>query len=327
MSKTSIIYSPANLDSCLAAAVAILIAKTENIGLPASSVYDSFAYSRGLGNNSLPVHTYDKPVEKIVILGADLSPMDMENLLINNPLALIKMYTYPNATIYSNVLKKQFIDRELTYLSFDIKNIDAGLCEDPSISMCLIRSINDEPPEFSKHVNYPLLREFQEKLMKFIRLEDIKRPDGKWALQDEDMWFLNTNITMIRKAARGASPLEMLGIGTDLKAAKNAYKDYVDEVRHTLNTNLQQVVYAGANGFAFYTPTVAITERDAMLGMRLVRYVYPEVISYEDQRDARVYRIMSEKNLAWYIKRFQPHDVWSEGSFVYIKTKLPVHTL
>jgi hypothetical protein len=84
--------------------------------------------------------------------------------------------------------------------------------------------------------------------------------------------------------------------------------------------------YAGANGSAFMTPTICISERDALQAMRFINYSYNEAISFEDTRFSRIYRILaSESNLQWYIRRFEPSDIWSEGSLIYIKTELPRH--
>lgn len=341
MKKYAIIYSPGNLDSTLAAAMDRHISKNvTNIGTfdPAYEV-TTFPYVRALTYNELP-----KDFDHIAILGADISPTDLPKILEANPISQISYHCYDTSTVYDSKMLRQMEERGVRYSRFEIRSIDAGENEDPSVALKVFRLATEDERIMLGTKARDLIRTTT-RYGNFLTLPDKKEDEKNGnptpmnlRIQEETIFFF-ANKRMIYNAARGDTEWNVVDVGTipekgsDQKpnpAAEQVWKDYVEydkQMRRLVEANNRMCYYAGANGSAFHTATCAVTEQDFLHVMRFINYGRDEVISFEDTRDCRVYRILAKRgsNLEWYIKRFQPSDVWTEGSLVCLKTSLPVH--
>ena len=312
-SKIIIIYSPLNLDSCMAAAstatIHYHIASKENPSEVEKILH--IPYSRSNDKNVFPSSS-DKCM--IYILGADLLPTDMLQILDNYPESEFVIDAYQNSTAY-NKKTQDILEKRGIYVKYNRESYDEGHSSEPSIGL---KQSSFSYEKDAEGYDIKPIRELAGVISKFCQFQ---------ALTIEETFFMYANIKGIRKAASGDKKLKVIYPKETMKAdyAGSDYEGYVDEVKQIISTNNAMASYAGANGTSFITPTICVTERDAVAAMRFINYSYDEVISFEDTRTCRIYRIFAEKNLQWYIKRFEPIDIWSEGFVTYIKTELPKH--
>lgn len=313
INKVAIIYSPNNMDSVLATAI---LTNVLNVALV--NEIKTFPYQRSSSNNSLPEN-----YQEIYIVGADISPSDLPLLLeLNSKQCKVCFYAYKTSTIYDNKTLSLMKSLDIKYDRFEITSFEDKHLQDDFIS----RKILTE--NFVPGTQTLLAKSFVKVLQKYLTFQ---------SMTDDEIVFLFANIKMVSSSARGECEFLIKRIGehfldvgkdqvnTEWLRVWNEYLDYDREMRRLINTNNRMCYYAGQNGSAFYTPTVCVTERDSIHITRFIKYVHNDVISFEDTKECRVYRILSEKNISWYIKRFQPYDVWTEGSMIYLKTELPRH--
>lgn len=303
MTKQAIIYSPSNLDSCLASAILQMGFKD------IESDIKPFSYNRG-GN------TFDPPVgfEVVYVLGADLTSDDMLALLdANGPSTVFYVFNYSNSTVYPARMLSPMDESH----RFKIITDDGGDGFKISVSSRICSFLTDNDiKHLDKRVTVEgtLIKDYAGVVSLYTAFKPMT------ALQT---LFLYSNLNNVRKAASGAQALSLEEGKTPAKTQQ--YDEYVQDVRVLVKANMAMAYYAGANGAGYHTPTICVGERDAMHAMRFISYAHDEVISYEDTRSARVYRVLSKNNMQWYIKRFEPRDIWSEGSLTYFKTDLLQH--
>lgn len=302
MTKQLIIYSAFNLDSCFAAVIFKELAIKQN-----KEVF-LIPYNRAK-NNSLR-----SGADEIVVAGADVTGIDMSSLLDTNPDAKMMVQAYPNSETYGSKLLKRFKEREVTYSRFEQdEKLDTSFVGFTiSVSLVALAAAKGGDSYFMHNAtDYSELAQNIHKYCNFESLNQVKTynlfsqiPHIENSLQDTkypfmDKWY--------------GAPLN------------EEYDKLVKSTRTIIEDNMAMAWYAGANGSGFTTPTISVASANAMLAMRFINYSHNDVISFEDTRDCRVYRILSQRNLEWYLKRFEPTDVWSEGSLVFIKTELPRH--
>lgn len=303
MKSQAVIYSPANLDSCLASAIVQSNAKKlgEEIKV--------FAYNRGSDTFKVPTDC-----DSISIVGADLSPDVMMELFESNKDATVyNNYTYQNSTKYPVRLLSKFIsDSRYIEHSFEATD-DFKIC----VSSRVLSADQDDSIAYDKNkptLDNSVVKDYAGIVAAYIDFS---------VMTAAETLFLFSNISNVRKAAAGLEPLDLCNVSSAARIQQ--YDEYVQDTRQLVKANMAMAYYAGANGSGMHTPTVCVGERDAMLAMRFINYAYDDVISHEDTRSARIYRVLSTNNLQWYIKRFEPRDIWSEGSLTYFKTELPQH--
>lgn len=107
-----------------------------------------------------------------------------------------------------------------------------------------------------------------------------------------------------------------------VRIAADNYDVRLQALRSIIKRNFTKRLYnIGTSGFI--VPTLSASQEDAFDIMRQVRYAHEEVITYEDIRDARIFRIITARNAEWYTKCFKAHDVWYEDSVLYISAAVP----
>lgn len=303
--RTAIIYSPFNLDSCLAAALFANKHKEK---------FEFISYSRGM--NLKIYYSY----EKIISLGADLSGEDIAMLCNVDSLPIIQIYTYPNSSINNNksqrtrVLQKQ---NQVELIEFDEelrnKNNNESTSVPGEILSITLKIINSELFNWDNNSELETVKHLAEIVNKYCSFKPLTKEETK---------YLFCNIKMIQKAATGKHDFN-INAG-QLHDSIN-YGDYVSNIRDLINRNISMTFYSNNNNNGFITPTICVGEHDAIWTMRFISYSHDDVISFEDMRDYRIYRIHTTKNIEWYVKCFEPIDIWSEGNLFFLKTDLPRH--
>lgn len=303
MKSQAIIYSPANLDSCLASAIIQSNAKKlrEEVKV--------FAYNRGSDSFKVPTDC-----DSISIVGADLSADVMIELFESNKdTTVYNNYTYQNSTKYPvRVLSKLISESRYIEHSFEATD-DFKIC----VSSRVLSSGQDDSIAHDKNektLDNSVIKDYAGVISKYIDFS---------VMTAAETLFLFSNMSNVRKAGAGLESLDLCNANSTAKVQQ--YDEYVQDIRQLVKANMAMAYYTGANGSGMHTPTVCVGERDAMLAMRFINYAHDDVISHEDTRSARIYRVLSTNNLQWYIKRFEPRDIWSEGSLTYFKTELPQH--
>lgn len=317
MKTNAIIYSSANLDSCLASAIMTMCLTLKG------DVVHNFDYNRetdlfdtDCSNPGIISSSPTLEYECIYILGADLSADCLVDLIGKySDSTVYHLYNYSNSTVYP----ARFTEHMNESHRFKVHTDDGGDGFRISVSSRVCSHLPDEDT-----------LDEQDKEHRYSSITDIKDYAGIVSLYGAfrpmtmpQTVLLHANISSVKNAARGQLPLNINSSTSD--NANSQYSEYVKDVRKAVKANMQMAYYAGANGAGLYTPTVCVGERDAIVSMRFISYAHEEVISYQDTRYSRVYRILSANNLPWYIKRFQPSDIWSEGFLTYLKTSLPQH--
>jgi hypothetical protein len=337
--KTAVIYSPANPDSCLAAAIANTICRVKHTCAtnPEEWKHTVFPYYRANPDNILP-----SGMNELIVLGADLSPSDMSTILDNNPDAIIIIEVYNNSTVYSGKLQKRLKGSNVYYSNSDITHIEVSHEEavlNSTFNKIMLDSVSRRMYEKLVNVISPdaLIAEQDNRYDNYLKNVNelcgvVSRYCAFDSLSAAETLFVFSNTDMIRDAARDEVKLCIVNSPDAESIADRiiwnaSYTRYVRNIREDIQSNNRMAYYAGANGTTFLTPTLNINERDALTAMRFINYAHDEVISYEDKHSNRIYRLYSSNNtnLDWYIKRFEPHDVWSEGSLIYLEVDLPVH--
>lgn len=336
--KTAVIYSPANLDSCLAAAIANTIYRGlqhTRATVPEDWKHTVFPYHRANPDNVLP-----SGMNELIVLGADLSPSDMSNILDNNPNAIITIEVYNNSTIYSGKLQKRLKEGSVYYSNSDVKHVEVSHEEavlNSTFNKIMLDSVSRRM--YEKLVNGVLPNDEEQSNHYGDYLKSVNELCGVVSrycsfdsLSATETLFVFSNTDTIRDAARDEVVMSIVNSSDSENVADKiiwnaSYTRYVRNIREDIQSNNRMAYYAGSNGTTFLTPTLNINERDALTAMRFINYAHDEVISYEDKHSNRIYRLYSANNtnLDWYIKRFEPHDVWSEGSLIYLEVDLPVH--
>ena len=302
MTTQAIIYSPSNIDSCLASSIMRMHLEKDKKEVKV------FPYNRGGDSFEVPAG-----FSVVHILGADLAADDLSSVLKANPEAVYNLYNYSNSTVYPAGILLPMAEshrfKEHTDIGAD------GFKISVSSRICALLSDIETPySDGSQLDGLALIKDYAGVISLYMAF----RP-----MTSTQTLFLYSNINNVRKAAAGSQKLVLENTSTTSKTKQ--YGEYVQQVRSSIESNMAMSYYAGANGKGYRTPTICVGERDAMHAMRFISYAHDEVISYEDNRSARVYRVLSKENMKWYIKRFEPRDIWSEGSLTYLKTELPQH--
>lgn len=302
MTTQAIIYSPSNIDSCLASSIMKMHLEKDDHEVKV------FPYNRS-GNS------FEAPTDFSVVhvLGADLAVDDLSSVLKGNPEAVYNLYNYSNSTVYPAGILLPMAEshrfKEHTDVGAD------GFKISVSSRICAMLSDTEIPYSNGGDLEgFAMIKEYAG----IISLYMAFRP-----MTSAQTLFLYSNINGVRKAALGLKKLVLEKRNTTVKTEQ--YTEYVHQLRSSIESNMAMSYYAGANGKGYRTPTICVGERDAMHAMRFISYAHNEVISYEDNRSSRVYRVLSKENMKWYVKRFEPSDIWSEGSLTYLKTELPQH--
>lgn len=334
MKKIAVIYSPANLDSCLAASLVMQMHHFNAGTDTADQEVVGYPYNRAYEVNKLP-----EGADSIMLIGADLSPADMNELLNNSPSADIRIEAYLHAVVYNDKINERLNDRGAVYYRFSHAVAEKETDIEPSLTKKIIREASEA---FLNTVNKDLLVYISEKLYDYCTFKSLPM---------DDALMMFANVEIIRYSCVDTKPFKLdfvdfrspsedvtftrlLAFEYTLKEANDTLREQwlgkfqhlVADIKSLTNNCMQSGYYAGANGSSFITPTINVTERDNMAVVRFIKLGNSEVISYEDQKHVRVYRIVcSPVNLPWYIKRFAPNDMWSEGSMLYLATDLPRH--
>jgi hypothetical protein len=302
MKNSFVFFSPSNPDSCMAAGLLYTEQNNEE------NCVKTIPYTRGITPFSIP-----EKADAIFIVGADLTNEDFAELTERNPDAMFEVSSYANATQYTSKILSPLVQKE------KIKFNDCFI-EGHMVSLTELKMFEMSHKGFFDKDELDHISNLSGILKKYIDFEMLTI--------DETHDFF-TAARLIKKFAM--SPWQfasrfLLNKDFFVRATQEDYNDYVQDIRSMIGTNLSMACYAGANGSAFMTPTICVPERDALQAMRFINYTYDEVISYEDTRYSRVYRILAgETNLKWYIRRFEPTDIWTEGKLTYLKTELPRH--
>lgn len=305
MNKQAIIYSPFNLDSCFAAVI------YKELAFYKGKEVSMFPYTRSKAN------TLPSGANEIIVTGADLSPASMTILLDNNADASISIQAYPNSELYGSKLMARIKDaknNQIWYSRFDNakESDDVSTKFTPCVSMMAISA--------AKGNDYfdPFLTDYADLALIIHKYCTFDSLDAK------ETYLLNDKMKHIEEAVC-EKPYMPFSQWHNRLGNNEEYDYRVRCVRIIIEDNMSIAWYPGSNGSGLKTPTISVASADAMLAMRFINYSHDDVISYEDIKDSRVYRIHSERNLDWYMKRFEPTDVWSEGSLVFLKTELPRH--
>lgn len=292
----AIIYSPSNFDSCLASAIMLTHLRNNDLEVK------SFIYNRG-GNS------FEPPVgfSSVYILGADLTADDMLAVIVASPDSVYHLYNYSNSTVYP--------DKILNYNneSHQLKSYPNVADDGYKISIAS-RVCSDIQGSDKMSDDFGLVKKYAGATSLYMNFLPMTA---------SEMLFLFSNFKNVKNAATGTE--DLLLVDESPLTDKKQYDEYVQDIRQLVKANMAMAYYPGANGSGFQTPTICVGEKDSLHAMRFINYAHDDVISYEDTRSARIYRILSKKNLHWYIKRFDPRDIWSEGHLTYFKTELQQH--
>jgi hypothetical protein len=300
MNKQAIIYSPFNLDSCFAAVI------LKELALHEKKIVSLFPYTRSK-KNTLP-EGYDE----IFVMGADVKPIDLTEIIENNKTDKFMFQAYPNSEVYATKIWDKFKEKAIFYSRFTElmeDRADAAVNYIPSVSLVALALLKENG----------LYTEAYSELAQIIH----KFCDFQ-SLNQNETYYLYDTIQHIQTSLTTENYVSMTEWSKP-SASDESYDLLTKQTRSIILDNMSMAWYLGANGSGLVTPTINVASANAMLAMRFINYSHNDVISYEDTRDCRVYRILSQRSLEWYKKRFEPTDFWSEGTLVFLKTELPRH--
>lgn len=138
----------------------------------------------------------------------------------------------------------------------------------------------------------------------------------------EDFAYLHRHFNRIKHSAANAQVLELVD---DYEFDAKHYTGRIAVARNIIHRNMSQATYIHKTHYAVI-PTVCVGEESAIEVMRQMSYPYETVITYEDVRNQRVWRIYTAKpGQVMDLLRLciTPTIEWSEGQVHYMITEVP----
>lgn len=245
-----------------------------------------------------------KDVNIIYMIGADMSPLHVGQVIEQNPKVDIRVANYVNSENYNSKIRiniKQYLNNGADGHVYDnVSKLVYTLFAD--------EHFNDIFPSINKN--------------DFINLMD-----NLVKYNNFDLMSLEDTISVYKNIPNIINYLEE---GVDFKIDQINQDDNKHYIKHvkdiraiiTRNFSLRYLV----NGADWLNaPSMAVNKENAHAAIRLINYTYENVLTYEDMANCRVYRIVTKVNENWFIKCIKPIDVWHEGNIVFMKTQIPVH--
>ena len=138
----------------------------------------------------------------------------------------------------------------------------------------------------------------------------------------EDLAFLYRNFERIHFSA---STTEELEVNSDYKFDAKHFMTPVSVARNIIHRNMIQANYSNAQKYVII-PTVCVGEESAIEVMRQLSYPYKTVITYEDVRNQRIWRIYAQeapKIMDFLRSVIKPTEEWCECKIFYMVTDVP----
>lgn len=244
-------------------------------------------------------------IDTVFIVGADVSPIHMGQLIEQNPKVDIRIANHSNSEKYNKTILKN--------ISQTLNNGDNDHYFD-NVSKLVFSMFSTE-----NHFNdiFPSINKSD-----FINLMDSVVKYSNFELMSlEDTIFVYKNIpNIVNYLEEGIEfKIQLVDQGDSILYAK-----HVKDIRAIITRNFSlRYLVNGADWLN--APSMAVNQENAHAAIRLVNYSYENVLTYEDMANCRVYRILTKLNENWFIKCIKPIDVWHEGNLVFMKTQIPVH--
>ena len=301
--KVLIVYNKFNIDSTMAAVLMQIVGFDK--------AWDMQFLNRSRSDTHIEI---PKKFDEYYFMGVEPDNHDINDLFNDNDSAKFNTFSYsePPSSKQSSLITN-LIDKGMFITNY--VNEGDMLVEDKHTisSMVATKYMQDDSFAFVGH-DVKMYRTYIGAILKYIEF---------MPMSEAETVFLHSNMNVVRGALTGEftnSPM-VFQAGESIER-KREYTAYVSENRDLIKANWRKCYYNGANGASFQTPTISVTEKDSLHVMSMINCAYPDVTSYEDKRDCRVYRILSTNAAPWYIKRFEPMDMWKEGSLVYLTVEL-----
>lgn len=304
--KVLIVYNKFNIDSSMSAVLMLIVGY--------GNTWETELLNRARSDTHVQISA---KYNEIYFMGVEPTTQDITELVNDNNSIKITVFSYGDPIDHKgSLLLTDMVNNGKLIESYT--NEGERKVEDKHTISSLVATqyMQDDSFAFTGH-DIKMYRTYIGAILKYIEFMPMTMAETI---------FLHSNMNVVKNVLvdKFSNAPMALNTGTSTERERE-YSAYVQESRDLIKSNWRQCHYAGANGSSFITPTVSVTEKDSLHVMRMMNYAHPDVISYEDKRNCRVYRILSSNAANWYIKRFEPIDVWKEGSLVYLTTELNKH--
>lgn len=296
---TTIYYSNFNLDSVFSAFIIQKYLKTSHNVNTNLVKYDRV-------NAFIPCEKQDR----IFIVGADVSPLNLNSIVTENPDAEINIINYHNVEKYNDNLNNKIFN---DYTKMSIESNDGHLPN--SLSEIIVKQLELKTND-SLFYNTFINTNKED----FFRLVDsIAKYCNFLLMTQEETLLVFKNINNIYNA---------MDFNDDFNITIPTVKDdkeyirYIKNLRVILDRNFA-MRYLTANTTWLTSPILSVSAENAFAIMRLISYSYDDIVTYEDTANARIYRVYSKCNKEWLFGCIKPSDVWVEGNMYFLKTDIP----
>lgn len=305
----AIAYNPYSLDSLMGAAQAIFHPDYHKARLVP---YNQFASTDTLMNYT-----------KILFVGVEITQLDFAALMSGTQMS-VQLVAYRDSYSWMDEKAIQKLGERVSFLRPSDEFINELLARTDNTATKIVQFWVDKSGEgrvpgvlynltslVSRMVSqsYPILS-FHVDLNEGT-MESEEEMSNKARIHDA--------VAKLRTALGSVEPMNEV-LGLTFKADVDAYLSHFRHVRYTLTRSLRMMAFRQATGALSSTvielPVVPASEMTHSDILHAALQHYKEVVTYEDVREYRIWRIYSEKaqDRQKLVHIFKPVMVWSEGA-------------